>query len=74
MGYHVNMNTSEIEKMSSQERIETMELIWDVMCRDEASVASPAWHGEVLKNRKHRIESGEARFYSLDEVRKHFEK
>ncbi len=68
------MNVAEIEKMSNQERIKTMELIWEIMCRSEESIASPAWHGEVLENRRKRIESGEAKFYSLDEVRKRFAK
>ena len=68
------MNVTEVEQMSNQERIETMELIWDIMCRDEENIASPAWHGEVLKKRRDRIESGEAKFYSLNEVRKHFTK
>lgn len=68
------MNIMEIEKMSTQKRLETMELIWDIMCRNEEEIASPPWHGEVLKKRKERIESGEAKFYSLDEVRKHFAK
>ena len=74
MSYHINMNVTEVEKMSTQERIETMELIWDIMCRNEEAIASPTWHGEVLKKRMERMKSGEAKFYSLDEVRKHFAK
>lgn len=70
----MNFTETDIERMSCQERIETMELIWDVMCQDESSVSSPDWHGEVLKNRRERIESGEAKFYSLHEVRKRFER
>lgn len=64
------MQTDEIAAMSVVERIQTMEQLWDSLLHDRVSLTSPPWHEEVLAERRRRIESGEARFLSLDELRK----
>lgn len=66
------MNTAEITKMSSNERLEAMELLWDAICHESSEPRSPNWHKDVLSQRRKRIESGEAKFYSLDEVKSYF--
>lgn len=66
------MSVAEIEKMTAVERLEAMERLWDAMCHDETEPEPPAWHEDVLAQRRARIESGEAKFYTLDEVKKYF--
>ncbi len=66
------MNIAEINSMSSSERLETMERIWDALCHDAVEPSSPAWHEDVLNERLRRIESGETKFYTLDQVKSHF--
>ncbi len=66
------MSIAEIEKMSAEEQIDTMEKIWSALSRNETSVRSPEWHDDVLAERKRKIESGNATFYSLDEVKAYF--
>ena len=34
---------------------------------EDQDVESPAWHGEILKKRAEKIESGETEFISLEE-------
>lgn len=63
------MSIVEIEKMSSVERLQIMERLWDVMCREPEEPKSPDWHGDILARRRGRIDSGEAKFFSLEEVR-----
>jgi putative addiction module component (TIGR02574 family) len=58
-----------IEKMSVSERLQTMEQLWDALAREESKVPSPEWHGAVLADRKARVERGEAKFYTLDQLR-----
>jgi hypothetical protein len=58
-----------IEKMSVTERLETMEQLWDSIVGNESKVPSPAWHGQVLAGRKARVQSGEAKFLTLDQLR-----
>ncbi|MGD7036187.1 MULTISPECIES: addiction module protein [Methylotuvimicrobium] len=60
------MNTFEINKMTTTERLETMEAIWDSLVRDETEIGMPDWHRDVLDERRLRIERGEAKCFSLN--------
>jgi putative addiction module component (TIGR02574 family) len=66
------IESREIERMSIAERLQTMEQIWDSLYRNGENVPSPAWHGEVLADRKKRAERGEASFLTLDQLRSRF--
>lgn len=64
------MSVSDIRKMSPRERVETMEALWQVMCAEDGEPDSPAWHKAVLEERRNKIDSGEARFLSIDEAKR----
>ena len=64
------MSVTEIQKMSSVERLSTMEALWDAMCHEEKEPTSPDWHGDLLEARRAKIASGEATFISLEEAKK----
>ena len=66
------MSIAEITNMTSSERLETMEHLWDALCHDPVEPSSPTWHKNVLSQRRQRIESGEAKLYTLDEIKSHF--
>lgn len=67
------MTITEIKEMSTIERIQTMELLWDALSHEnEDKIVSPAWHEEVLKLRKKKIESGETKFISFEQLKKLF--
>ena len=63
------MSIAEIQKMSTSERLRAMEALWDALCHDSEEPQSPDWHRDVLSERKKRIESGEAKFLSIEEAR-----
>ncbi len=63
------MTTIEIKKMSTIERLQMMEELWDVLCHEEQKIDSPVWHEKVLKERKKKIESGEAEFISIEDLK-----
>lgn len=63
------MNAQEIRNMSRVERLRTMEALWDSLVAEESEISSPEWHRDVLEERKHRIEAGQAEFISLRELR-----
>jgi hypothetical protein len=46
-----------------------MEALWDALCHDSEEPPSPTWHEDVLTERRNRIESGTARFLSIEEAR-----
>jgi Putative addiction module component len=63
------LEAEQIRRMSMAERLQALEELWNSVCRDESTLPSPAWHGEVLHDRKTRAERGEARFLTLDELK-----
>lgn len=60
---------SDIESMSVAERFQTMELIWGSLLKSPDTVSSPAWHGEILASRLAKVEAGEGKFLSLEQLR-----
>ena len=65
---------ADIEQMTLTERIKAMELLWRSITAEPAKVVSPAWHGEVLQKRRAKIESGEAEFLTLAQLKKRLTK
>ncbi|MEK7793329.1 MAG: addiction module protein [Candidatus Hydrogenedentota bacterium] len=48
-----------LDTMSVEEKLQAMETLWDDLCRHDANVPSPAWHGEVLAERDAALARGE---------------
>ena len=63
------MNTIEIRKMSTIERLQAMEALWDSLLYEESEIESPEWHRDILEGRKRKIENGKAEFISLEELK-----
>ena len=63
------MNTLEINKMSKIEMLQAMEAFWDALINEEAEIESPEWHGDILEERKRKMEKGNAEFLSLEKLR-----
>ena len=63
------MNTIEIAKMSTIERLQTMEAIWDSLIHENSEIDSPEWHRDILAARKLNIEQGKAEFISIAALR-----
>ena len=61
------MSKSDIANMSVEQKLELMEQIWDSFVQNDESLPSPAWHKEVLDERKNAVESN---FSSIDDVKK----
>ena len=58
----------QISRMSSTERVEAMELLWNSFSKDGIEYPSPDWHGQILAERSGIIESGKAIWLSVDEL------
>ena len=58
----------QISRMSSSERVEAMELLWESFSKEGIDYPSPDWHGKVLTERSEMIESGNATWLSVDEL------
>jgi hypothetical protein len=51
-----------IEKLTRSEKLRMMEALWDDLVHDKTVLASPAWHGDALKEAEQAQVSGQADF------------
>lgn len=51
-----------LDDMSMEDKIQTMESLWDSLIHENMEMVSPDWHGEVLAEREAAIERGEIQF------------
>ncbi|MEE9494446.1 MAG: addiction module protein [Gammaproteobacteria bacterium] len=68
------MTIAEISKMSVHERLQAMEALWDSLTHEPIGIKSPKWHEGILSDRKETIQSGNADFISLEELKSKHEK
>ena len=66
-----------LEKMTTEDKIAAMEVLWEDLCRNPESVPSPSWHEDVLAAREKRVREGKANFSDLavakERIRKYVE-
>ena len=49
--------SSQLNKMTTEEKLQTMELLWDDLCQT-SDFSSPDWHKDVLDEREKRLKEG----------------
>ena len=54
--------TLPLDQMSTMEKLRAMEALWNDLSRREAELESPAWHGQVLREREERVATGKESF------------
>ncbi len=55
-----------LAEMSVDDKLQAMELLWADLSQNPEQVASPAWHGEVLRSRREQVRQGMASFQGWD--------
>jgi len=60
----------QIDQMTLEEKLRTMEALWDDLCQREEDVAVPQWHKELLDERERLIERGSAQFADWETAKK----
>ena len=68
------IQVAEIERMSLEERLQTMELLWISLTRTSEAVPSPDWHGAVLAERLAKIERDQGVFLTVAQVKERLQK
>ena len=63
------IQVADIERMSLEERLQTMELLWSSIAGMPEAVNSPDWHKDVLADRVAKVERGEGEFLSLAQLK-----
>jgi hypothetical protein len=51
-----------LKDMSLQEKLAAMESLWEDLARTPEALESPAWHKDVLDERRQRLAKGQSRF------------
>jgi Putative addiction module component len=51
-----------LKEMTLHEKLAAMEALWEDLARSPESIDSPAWHEEILDERRQQIADGNARF------------
>ena len=55
-----------LAEMSHDEKLLAMELLWADLAQTPERLSSPEWHREALRQRRHDVAQGTARFQPLD--------
>ncbi|HHL30964.1 MAG TPA: hypothetical protein ENJ41_00165, partial [Oceanospirillales bacterium] len=50
--------------------IQTMELLWDDLCKKPEQIESPDWHLDELQHREQMVAEGKAEYTDLETVKK----
>jgi hypothetical protein len=59
-----------LDKMTREEKLAAMELIWQDLIRDPNAVESPAWHEEELRKTRERVDAGLETFVDWESAKK----
>jgi putative addiction module component (TIGR02574 family) len=58
-----------IPRLSVEEKLQTMEALWQSLSSNPETFESPAWHEKELREREHNIESGTSKFIDWETVK-----
>jgi hypothetical protein len=64
------MATLDLQTMSTAQKLQLMEEIWEDLSAKQPDVASPAWHADILAERDRLIDSGEESFIDWEIAKK----
>jgi len=64
------MGINEIKDLNAREKIILMNEIWESLDRQDDKIETPKWHEEILKTRITKMQNGEAKIISLEELKK----
>jgi hypothetical protein len=56
------MTVVELQNLSTEEKLQMMESLWDSLCAKAPSVDSPEWHGDLLAEREQAVRNGSDSF------------
>ncbi len=56
-------------KLTIQEKLQAMEMLWDDICRNVSDIPSPAWHEKLLKKREQQLQEGVDTFIDWDQAK-----
>ena len=58
-----------INNMSTKEKLELMEMLWNDLSKNEKEIQSPDWHKQTLKQREKKSEAGKEKIIDWDDAK-----
>ena len=62
--------TINLKDMTTEEKLEAMEMLWDDICRTIPDFPSPTWHEQILKEREERLKKGKEKVLDWNQAKK----
>ena len=59
-----------IDKLTIEEKLQTMEALWDDLCQHQETLPVHDWQKEILDERERIVERGESKFSDWEEAKK----
>lgn len=59
-----------LDRMSIEEKLRAIEMLWDDLCRNEKKLLITDWQKHLLDERDQQIQKGEAKFSDWDAAKK----
>ncbi len=59
-----------IEQMTIEQKIQTMEMLWDDLCKEETVMQIPGWHKDILYERERGLKEGKDKFIDWNIAKK----
>ena len=63
-----------LEEMSTAEKLQALEEIWNSLSRTPSDIPSPTWHGRVLEDREEKVKKGTSEFTDWAEAKQNIRK
>jgi Putative addiction module component len=60
----------EVSRLNKAEKLQALEWLWVSLSKKPDEIESPDWHGDVLAARKTKVDSGEAQFLDLAQLKR----
>jgi hypothetical protein len=64
------MTTTDLQEMTTPDKLRLMEALWQDLSRADSEVDSPEWHRQVLAERDRLTDSGKEAFIDWDTAKK----
>ncbi len=59
-----------VHDMTIEEKLRTMEMLWDAICRNVPEFPSLVWHQQLLQEREQRVREGKERFVDWEQAKR----
>ncbi len=66
--------TVPLENISFEEKIQTMELLWDDLCHSSDAIESPVWHKDILIDRERALSERDDKFMDWEIAKNNIKK